>query len=101
MTSKPKIFCFSNTVNGDEGVAYAMAEDGTVLASHFCSSELYVPHDLGIINGCRPDRHEAYKQHYPDGYELEFVSARDVASHPGISLAYERNQELGKSTVNK
>lgn len=93
MTSKPKIFCFSNVVGGGEGLAYAIAEDGTVLASHFCSSEMYVPHDLGIIEGCR---HEAYKQHYPDGYELEFVLARDVASHPGISLSYKRNQELGK-----
>lgn len=78
---KPKIFCFSNMVGGSEGIAYALAEDGIVLGSHFCSHESYVPGDLGVIEGARPDRHEHYAKHYPDGYEMEFIPARQVKEH--------------------
>ena len=97
--SKPKIFCFLNTVRAGEGVAYAMAEDGTVLATHLCSSERFVSHDLGVIDGCSPTKHIVYRQHYPDGYDMEFVLTKDVLSHPGLSLAYERNQKLGKNNA--
>ena len=93
MTEKPRIFCFSNVKGGGDGVAYAMAEDGTVLGSHWCSSEHYVPHDLGVIEGSRPDRHETYAKHYPNGYNMVFISARDVRDHEGLQSAFGLNQE--------
>lgn len=88
----PKIYCFSNVRGGGDGIAYAIAEDGTVLGSHWCSHEIYVPGDLGVTEGSRPDRHKAYAEHYPDGYEMEFVPARDVLSHPGLSEAVRLNE---------
>lgn len=88
----PKIYAFSNIVGGGDGVAYAMAEDGTVLGSHWCSNEFYVPHDLGVTPGARMDRHETYSKHYPDGYEMEFVHADDVKQHKGLSTAIVLNQ---------
>lgn len=88
----PKIYCFSNVVGGGDGIAYAMAEDGTILGSHWCSHECYVPNDLGAIEGKRLDRHESYKKHYPNGYEMEFVPARDVLTHKGMQKAFELNQ---------
>ena len=91
-----KIYCFSNTYSGGDGIAYAMAEDGTVLGSHWCSHEYFVPRDLGIEEGSRPDRHETYKKHYPDGYEMEFVPASEVSSHPGLKKAFELNQLQAK-----
>ena len=90
--SKPKIFCFLNVVGGGDGIAYAMAEDGTVLGSHWCSDEYYVRGDLGVTEGSRPDRHEDYAKHYPDGYEMEFVPARDVKAHEGLVRAFTLNQ---------
>lgn len=98
MTSKakPKIFCFSNRIDGGEGPAYAMAEDGTVLGAHYCSHETFVPGDLGVIPGSRPDRHERYAQHYPDGYEMEFVPSKNVRSHPGLLAAIELNRKQGE-----
>ena len=66
------------------------AEDGTPLGGHICSHEGYMRGDLGIIEGYRPDRHEAFRQHYPDGYRMEFVSYGDVLSHPGLSAAIEK-----------
>ena len=90
---KPKIYCFSNVVGGGDGIAYAMAEDGTVLGSHWCSHEFFVSHDLGVIEGSRPDRHETYAEHYPGGYEMEFVPSHEVRSHEGLNFAFVKNQE--------
>lgn len=98
--SLPKIFAFSNVVGVGDGVAYAMAEDGTVLGSHWCSSEHYVPHDLGVTDGTRPDRHETYAKHYPDGYEMEFVRAADVKDHPEFQRAVALNQRQAENAKN-
>lgn len=95
---KPKIYVFSNVVGGREGVCHAMAEDGTVLGSHWCSNEHFAPLDLGVLPGSRPDRHESYQKHYPDGYEMEFVSSRDVAEHPGLMAAFALNQQQPKDS---
>jgi hypothetical protein len=95
----PKIFCFSNVKGGGDGVAYAMAEDGTVLGSHWCSHEGFVPHDLGVEEGSRPDRHKTYAEHYPDGYEMEFVRASDVTTHAGLIEAFRLNQEQAKAAA--
>ncbi|NYS09352.1 hypothetical protein PBR31_00060 [Xanthomonas phage PBR31] len=94
---KPKIYAFSNVVGGGDGPAYAMAEDGTVLGSHWCSNESYVLADLGVTEGARPDRHKTYAEHYPDGYEMEFVASRDVPSHAGLQAAFALNQEKAKA----
>lgn len=92
--SKPKIFVFSNVVGGGDGIAYAMAEDGTVLGSHWCSNEGFARHDLGAVEGSRPDRHaNDYAPHYPDGYEMEFVPAREVMAHAGLQAAFKLNQQ--------
>lgn len=90
--SLPKIYAFSNVVGGGEGVAYAIAADGTVLGSHFCSHEVYVAGDLGVLPGSRPDRHEGYAEHYPGGYEMEFVRAKNVKGHAGLTEAFRLNQ---------
>ena len=94
MSDKPKIYCFSNAKGGGDGIALAMADDGHVLGSHYCSHEGFVSQDLGVTEGTRADRHVHYAEHYPDGYEMEFVAAADVASHPGVTAAYALNQKL-------
>ena len=97
----PKIFCFSTVVGGGEGVALAMAEDGTVLGSHFCSHESFVPGDLAVVrDGWMKSRHDDYGKHYPDGYEMEFVRAADVKGHAGLSAAFVLNQKQPKATPN-
>lgn len=90
---KPKIYCFSAMKDGGDGIAYAMAEDGTVLGSHWCSHEGFVPGDLGATEGSRPDRHEGYAKHYPDGYAMEFVRSGDIAGHAGLQRAFELNKQ--------
>jgi len=91
----PAIYAFSNVRDGD-GVAYAMAADGTVLGSHWCSADGYVPHDLAVLAGCREDRHETYRAHYPNGYRMEHVPLRDVRTHAGLREAWRLNQEAGE-----
>lgn len=84
----PVIFGFNN--GGSPGWYHAqlLAEDGTGLGSHICSAEGYMPHDLGILDGSRADRHEHFRAHYPDGYRMDFVPW----DHPALQAAYERNQ---------
>lgn len=85
--SEPTIYVFSGMRDGGDGICYAMAEDGTVLGSHWCSSEGRAVHDLGVQEGARPDRHETYAKHYPAGYKMEFVPAREIECHAGLQRA--------------
>lgn len=96
----PVIYGFNNGGNSWLLSAVAMAEDGTVLGGHGCSNEGYMPHDLGIIDGARPDRHEeSYKKHYPDGYRMDFVSYDDIPNHAALQAAFRKNQETDKAAT--
>ena len=88
----PVIYGFNN--GGSPGMysAVLIAEDGVALGGHACSHECYMPGDLGILEGTRPDRHEGFRKHYPDGYRMEFVPGDQVKSHAGLMAAYQRNQ---------
>lgn len=85
----PAIYGFNN--GGGHGFmeALAVAADGTCLGSHICSSECYMPYDLGCLEGERPDRHEKqFRPHYPDGYRMEFVGYDAVPTHAGLQAAF-------------
>ena len=92
----PVIYGLNN--GGSEGClsAVLLAEDGTLLGGHCCSSEAYMPADLGVLEGTRDDRHEGFRKHYPDGYRMEFVATADMRTHAGldsaITLANEQHQ---------
>lgn len=90
----PVIYGFNNGGSPGWYSAVALAEDGTELGGHACSDEGYMPHDLGILEGTRPDRHENdYQKHYPDGYRMEFVPASEIATHAGLQEALRRAHE--------
>jgi hypothetical protein len=80
---------------GDQDVlAYALAEDGEVLASHYSSSVNFARHDMGITG---PWKHERYAQHYPDGYDLVDLldlSSQQLDEHLGFQAAFARNKAL-------
>lgn len=89
----PTIYGFNNGGSPGWYSGVLLAEDGTALGGHVCSHEGYMLHDLGIIEGARPDRHENFRAHYPDGYRMDFIPADQVKTHPGLETAYQRNQE--------
>lgn len=88
----PYIIGFNN--GGSEGFmsAISIAEDGKVLGGHMCSSEGYMRHDLGILEGTRDDRHETYRAHYPNGYRMDFVSHANVKKDERLIKAFELNK---------
>lgn len=92
LDSLPTIYGFNNGGSPGWMSAVLLAEDGTCLGGHCCSSEEYMPADLGVLNGARADRHEGFREHYPDGYRMEFVRGVDVKKHAGLTAAYQRNQ---------
>lgn len=103
MSALPKIFCFVNTWYGPRGgdcVVVAMAEDGHVLGSHFSSNVAFAMRDIGHLPGTfQASRHAAFAAHYPDGFETVWVD--DPRSHPGLTAACERNQELAASAADE
>lgn len=92
-TAKKKIYCFNNGGSPGWLQAVAIGEDGVVVASHVCSHECYMHHDLGIEGTWK---HEAYDAHFGAGqWELVWVSTSEVVTHPGLLAALELNRVTG------
>ena len=90
----PTIYGFNN--GGSTGMlsAQLIAEDGIGLGSHCCSHECYMEHDLGILEGTMPGRHnDDFKKHYPNGYKMEFIGYDKVKDHKELNKAIELNQK--------
>lgn len=87
----PIIYGFNN--GGSPGYMHAalVSEDSVYLGSHLCSSEGYMPYDLGILEGTRKDRHENdFQKHYPDGYKMEFVGYDEYDTHDKLKAIIEK-----------
>ena len=90
----PIIYGFNNGGSPGWYSGVLLSEDGKFLGSHTCSKEGYMPYDLGILEGCRPDRHkDNFKPHYPDGYRMQFVPHEEVPNHEGLNKAIELHQQ--------
>lgn len=85
----PIIYGFNNGGSPGWMSAVLISADGIYLGGHTCSSEVYMPADLGVLEGTRPDRHKTFREHYPDGYRMEFVRYADAKDHPGLKAAHE------------
>ena len=95
---KKKIFVFVNTgyTSGDVS-GYALCEDGYVLTSHFSSNEPWFKHDMGITGDWK---HDNYKKHCPEGYELIWIEdpQREFENKESeLSKAFELNQKLAET----
>ena len=84
----PAVYLFSQSRDGD-GLALAMCEDGTVIASHWCSHWGYMRHDLHDGR----DRRDLYAAHYPDGYRLVICGPSEVPPPDVVA----RNRALGEA----
>jgi len=91
--TKPKIYCFINGGSPGFYSVIALAEDGHFLAGHLSSEKGWAVYDIGIDSN---RKHDKYQEHYPDGYELEWVDK--PKKHDGLMAACQKNQELTKQT---
>ena len=82
-----KIYCWINNPSPDFMGVLAMADDGVVLAQHISSHKAWAMHDIGITSDWK---HDEYRKHCPDGYELEWVD--NPETHEGVQAAYALNQ---------
>ena len=89
----PVIYGFNNGGSSGWYNAQLISEDGHGLGGHLCSDEGYMLADLGILEGSRPDRHETFKKHYPDGYRMAFIGHSEVKEHPGLDAACALNEK--------
>jgi hypothetical protein len=90
MISKIYVWCalvspggFNRT--GTDVMGYAMAEDGKVLASHYCSNDDFARLDMGLAD-VNNSKHQIYAAHYPAGYRLVWLD--DPESDPGWQVAH-------------
>lgn len=90
----PFIIGFNNGGRPGWHEAVLLAADGTGLGGHICSSEGYMRHDLGILEGTRPDRHETFRKYYPDGYRMDFVGYANVLADERLKEAFRLNAIL-------
>lgn len=81
----------NGSTRGGDVIGYALAEDGHVVASHYSSGVGYAKHDLGLNSDWK---HEHYKKHAPDGYELEWIDEANLDAHQGWQAAWKLNQAL-------
>lgn len=84
----PVIYGFNNGGRADVLHAILLTQDGTVVGGHCCSHEGYMAYDLGCLVGARPDRHEKFRKHYPNGYRMEFVGFAQISEHAGLKAAF-------------
>lgn len=90
----PWIYGFNNGGRPGWYSAQLITQDGHWIGSHICSDEGYMPADLGVLEGTRPDRHKEFQQHYPDGYRMIFVPYHRVREHAGLLAAVKLADEL-------
>ena len=95
----PIILGFNNGGSPDWWIGQLICEDGTGIGSHACSAEYFMYGDLGILEGTRPDRHETFREHYPDGYRMLFVPFEQAKVLEFLELLYERNQVLAAAAA--
>lgn len=95
----PVIYGFNNGGPSDWLDGALLAEDGEYLGGHICSHEWYMPADLGVMSGSRPDRHEHFRAHYPNGYRMDFVPHAAAVDHAGLAAAIKNN--MAKREENK
>lgn len=90
---KVYLYCIPGGFGPGDVSGYALAEDGTGLASHLSSNESWSKHDMGLTSNWH---HDSYTEHYPDGFVLEWVS--EPESHEGLRAALELNRAQNKET---
>ena len=65
-----KVFAIEGVGIGGDWLGAAFVDDMGVIASHSCSSAMFVPHDMGITSDWK---HDVYDRHFPGGWELELL----------------------------
>lgn len=79
-----KIFCFINSVSSIGYDVVALSEGGKPLAGHISSTEWYAKHDIGMTSDWK---HDKYKEEYPDGYELIWLTREELESNSEFQKA--------------
>ena len=95
----PFIYGFNNGGSPGWYEGVLLSEGGHCLGGHICSSEGYMLADLGILEGTKPDRHDEFRAHYPDGYKMVFIPKSEAGFHAGLLAAVKRNQALAAALV--
>ena len=59
--------CFEGGMKSGDVLGYALAEDGTCIASHLSSNEAFSKHDMGLTGNWK---HDTYAKNCPDSFKI-------------------------------
>ena len=92
----PKVFVWATPgATQFGGVAgHAIAEDGTGLAGHISSNESWAKLDM-----TSDYKKKDYAEHYPDGYEIEWIDYDDLEGHAAFNHAFRRHEEIHRENA--
>ena len=95
----PLVYGFNN---GDSLLGFLdavlLAEDGACLYGHTCSTEGWMPSDLGIAEHGNEVPRDVCRRHYPHGFRMEFVRTSAQPTHTGLQAALRRNDSWHLTT---
>ena len=83
--------CFPGGFRAGDVLGYALAKDGTCLASHLSSNVDFSKHDMGLTSNWK---HDHYAKAYPEGYELVWID--NPENDPRWQKAHELNAQQEK-----
>jgi hypothetical protein len=86
-----KIFCFVRNTDNNWLYTVALAEDGNCIANHTSSNMTFAKHDIGITSDWK---HDIYKEHYPNGYELVWLETNEDFEREDFKQAWSLNAKL-------
>lgn len=89
---KKKIYAFNNGGRPGFYEAVAVGEDGLCLASHICSDERWMLHDMGVTSDWKHDTYDAWA---PEGWEIEFIPSEELDTHEDLKKAITLAEEKG------
>lgn len=88
---KHEIYCFNNGGPYGYMIAVALADDGVCIASHLCTNEHYMPHDLGMMGSTW--KHDLYDAHFGKG-NWELVWIDDPRTDERVQKAIELHRKM-------
>ena len=76
MSEKIIVYAIKGAGIGGDWLGCAFIEGKGCLCSHSCSSEGWVPHDMGVTSDWK---HDVYDKHCPGGWEIDYRGPITVA----------------------
>lgn len=89
---------FDNPFGVGDAQAVALTEDGTVVATHICSTEFFAEQDLGM-DGISQRKHDIYNRCFPNGWRTQFIHRNESNVPQGFKDAFDKYKQTNNAAL--